>query len=625
MATHRKNPSRRAVLAGGVAATAAVGLPAPLRAQGVDWSKARHGLSSFGELALPADFPHFAYVNPQAPKGGVLSLQVTSTAGNQSFNTFNTFQIYILRGDGAAGIQSIFDSLMSGTGDEPDAMYGLVADRVLKTEEKPEWRFRLRPEARFHDGSRLTAEDVAFSIDTLKTRGHPVYQQILREVKAVEAESAGVVRVELADGHSRDMIMFVGTLPIFSKAYYATKNWDETTLESPLGSGAYKLSRFEVGRYVEFERVADYWGRDLPVNIGQNNFDRLRYEYFRDRTVAFEAFKGRAFLFREENTSRIWATGYDFPAVADGRVKREELPDGSAAPIQGWYFNTRLAKFSDRRVREAIGLCFDFEWTNQNVMFNSFRRTHSFFENTPMKAEGRPSPAEVMLLEPWRGKVPDEVFGEVFVPPVGDRSGSDRNLLRRASQLLREAGCRNEGGVLRLPNGQPLEIEFLDFEPSLHPHSQTLFRNLKLLGIEARHRTVDATQYQKRTDDFDFDVTTRAMGGTLTPGASLRVVYGSESADRKGSRNLTGTKSPAVDALIERISTAATRADMEVACRALDRVLRAERIWIPMWFKANDWFAYWDVYSRPATSPKFGTGAPGTWWYDTEKARRIGL
>jgi microcin C transport system substrate-binding protein len=614
--------SRRALLAG---AAAAVTLPpAPARAA-TDWSRARHGLSSFGDLALPADFPHFAYVNPDAPKGGVLSLQVSSTAGNQNFNTYNSFQIYILRGDGAAGMQATFDTLMAGTTDEPDSLYGLVADRVLKTEGRPEWRFRLRTEARFHDGSRLSAEDVAFSVDILKSKGHPVYQQILREVKAAEAEGPDTFRVELVDGHSRDMILTVAGLPIFSKAWYATRNFDETTLEAPLGSGPYRLGRHEVGRFVEYDRVADYWGRDLPVNRGQNNFDHLRYEYFRDRTVAFEAFKGRGFMFREEFTSRVWATGYDFPAVKDGRVRREELPDGSAAPIQGWYFNLRQPKFADRRVREAIALCFDFEWTNQNVMFGSFRRTASFFENTPMKAEGRPSPAELALLEPWRGKVPDEVFAEPWTPPVTDRSGQDRALLRRAGQLLQEAGCRRDGPVLKLPNGQVLDIEFLDFEQSLHPHAQTLFKNLKLLGIDARHRTVDAAQYQKRTDEFDFDITSRAMGGTLTPGVGLQVVYGSDSANRRGSRNLTGIQSPAIDAMIAAIGQAATRESLNIACRCLDRLLRAERIWIPMWFKAGDWFAWWDVYSRPATAPKFGTGAPGTWWYDAEKAKRIGL
>jgi microcin C transport system substrate-binding protein len=621
---HRQvnGPDRRTLLAGAAALAALPALPA--RAA-VDWSRARHGLSSFGELAQPADFRHFAYVNPDAPKGGTLSLQITSVAGNQNFNTFNSLQIFILRGDGAAGMQATFDTLMSGTADEPDAVYGLVADRVLRTEGKPEWRFRIRPEARFHDGSRLTAEDVAFSVDILKTKGHPVYQQILREVAAAEAEAADTFRVELVPGHSRDMILTVAGLPIFSKTWYATRPFEETTLEAPLGSGPYRHARHEVGRYVEFERVADYWARDLPVNRGVNNFDRIRYEYFRDRTVAFEAFKGRGFLYREEYTSRVWATGYDFPAVKDGRVKREELPDGSAAPIQGWYFNLRQPKFADRRVREAIGLCFDFEWTNQNVMFSSFARTVSFFENTPMKAEGPPSPAELALLEPWRGKVPEEVFGAPFLPPASDRTGQDRALLRRAGQLLQEAGCRRDGAVLKLPNGQPLEIEFLDFEQSLHPHAQTLFKNLKLLGIEARHRTVDAAQYQKRLDDFEFDITSRAMGGTLTPGVGLRVVYGSESANRKGSRNLTGIASPAIDAMIDTIGRATSREDLNIACRCLDRLLRAERIWIPMWFKASDWFAYWDVYARPATAPKFGTGAPGTWWYDAEKAKRIGL
>ncbi len=300
-------PDRRKVLAGGAAVLAAT--VAPAAAQTIDWSRASHGLSTFGDLAQPADFRHFGYVNPQAPKGGVLSMQISSVSGNQSFNTFNTLNVFILKGEGAAGVPACFDSLMSGTADEPDAMYGLVAERVLRTEGKPEWRFKLRPQARFHDGSPLTAADVAFSLDLLKTKGHPIYQQILRDLKSAEAEAPDVLRVVLADDPPRDLIMTVAGMPIFSKAYYTTRNFEETTLEPPLGSGAYRVGRFEVGRFIEMNRVPDYWAKDLPVNVGQNNFDVLRYEYFRDRTVAFEGFKGRAFTLRQEFTSRTWATG----------------------------------------------------------------------------------------------------------------------------------------------------------------------------------------------------------------------------------------------------------------------------------------------------------------------------
>ena len=430
--------------------------------------------------------------------------------------------------------------------------------------------------------------------------------------------------MHLTPQRSRDLHLIVAGMPIFSERYWQGRDFEASTLEAPLGSGPYKVGRFEQGRFIEFERVPDYWGRDLPVNVGQNNFDRIRYEYFRDRTVAFEAFKNGTLTFNEEYTSRIWATGYDFPAMREGRVKREEIPNDAPSTIQGWYFNTAPRAFKDPRIREAIGLAFDFEWTNANIMFGLFKRTTSFFENSDMKAVGQPSPEELALLEPFRDKLPAAVFGEPPVPPVSDGSGQDRHLLRRADELLREAGCKREGGVLKLPNGQPFEIEFLDFQPSLQPHTQPFQANLKRLGIEARSRIVDAAQYQRRMDEYDFDMASRTLGGSPTPGDSLRVVYGSEAGKQPGSQNIAGIADPAVDALIEPIANAKTREELNIACRALDRVLRAGHYWVPMWYRASEWLAYWDQFSRPETKPRFSSGAPGTWWYDAEKAKRIG-
>jgi microcin C transport system substrate-binding protein len=625
----RWRPSRRSVVAGGAAAALAAGLQ-PARAS-LDWSKAKHGLSFFGDLKQPADFKHFGYVNPNAPKGGAISMQISSTAGNQNFNTFNSLNIFILKGDGAAGVGAIFDTLMSGTGDEPDALYGVVAQSVLKTDDKPEWRFKLRKEARFHDGSPLTAEDVAFSLKLMQTKAHPIYQQVLRDLVAAEAEAPDVLRIELKPNPPRDLIMTVAGMPIFSKAYYTTKNFEETTLEPPLGSGPYKVGRFEVGKFIELQRVPDYWGKDLPVNVGQGNFDILRFEYFRDRTVAFEGFKGRTFTMRQEFTSRTWATGYDFPAAKDGRVIRDQIRTGGPTSIQGWHINMRREKFRDRRVREALILAFDFEWTNATLMFGSYKRTTSFFENTPLKAVGKPSPEELVLLEPFRKDLPPEVFDEPFIPPVSDGTGQDRNLLRRAGQLLQEAGLKRDGNVLKLANGQPFTIEFLDFDPSLHPHAGGLVKNLKLLGIDAQLRTVDAAQYQKRTDEFDFDITMRNMGGTLTPGDSLRNIYSSDAAKRNGGRNLAGIMEPAVDALIEVIGRARTRDDLNIACRALDRVLRSTRSMIPAWHNDSAWMAYWDLFGKPERPPQFAATSSlmgvvtGTWWYDQEKAKKLGL
>ncbi|MFM9973835.1 MAG: extracellular solute-binding protein [Beijerinckiaceae bacterium] len=619
--------TRRSMLAG---ATAMVAMPRLAQAA-TDWSSASHGLSIFGDLLYPAGFTHFNYVNPQAPKGGTLSMQISSTAGNQSFNTFNSLNIFILKGEGAAGVGQIFDSLMTGTADEPDSLYGLVAERVLKTEDKPEWRFKLRSEARFHDGTPLTAEDVVFSLNLMKTKAHPVYQQLLRDLVAAEAEAPDVLRIELKANPPRDLIFTVAGMPIFSKAYYSVKNFDETTLEPPLGSGPYKIGKFEVGRSIEIDRVPDYWGKDLPVNVGQNNFKHLRWEYFRDRTVAFEGFKGRSFTMRQEFTSRTWATGYDFPAAKDGRVVRDRITSGGPTSIQGWHINMRRAKFQDPRIREALILAFDFEWTNATLMFNSFKRTQSFFENTPMKAVGLPSAEETALLEPFRKDLPPEVFGEPYTPPATDASGQDRSILRRAGQLLQEAGCKRDGSILKLPNGQAFQIEFLDFDPSLHPHAGGLVKNLKLLGIDAGLRTVDAVQYQKRMDDFDFDITMRNMGGTLTPGDSLRNIYHSEGANRPGSRNISGIAIPAVDSLIDVIGRAKSRETLNTACRALDRLLRTTRSMIPAWHNNSAWMTYWDIYAKPEKAPRFAPTSSyisvisSTWWYDEEKAKKLGL
>jgi microcin C transport system substrate-binding protein len=452
-------------------------------------------------------------------------------------------------------------------------------------------------------------------------------------MSSAKAEGDDVATVTFAPERSRDMPLVVAALPIFSESYYRTRDFEAATLEAPLGSGPYKVGRLESGRYIELERVPDYWAKDLPVNVGQNNFDRIRHEYYRDRDVAFEGFKGGAYTFREEFTSRIWNNGYDFQAVKDGRVKREVLPDETPSGMQGWWLNLRRDKFKDPRVREAIGLAFDFEWTNANLMYGAYMRAASFFENSDLKAEGKPSPEELALLEKWRGKVPDEVFGEPFSPPRSDASGQDRALLRRADQLLREAGCRRENNLLKLANGQPLEIEFLDFQSSLQPHTQPFIKNLSLLGIQGRSRIVDAAQYQRRENDFDFDVVSRRYssgmsygryGAGMTPGEPLRQIFESRAAEIKGSQNLAGVADPVVDALLEAVVAANSRDELRTACHALDRVLRAGRYWVPMWYSATHRIAYWDMFSRPATLPKYDHGAPAVWWHDADKAKRIG-
>ncbi|HXW70741.1 MAG TPA: extracellular solute-binding protein [Methylocella sp.] len=584
-----------------------------------------HGLSIFGDLALPADFAQFAYVNPRAPKGGEIALQLSATTGNQNFTTFNTLNIFILKGDGAAGMSAIFDSLMTGSGDEPDSLYGLVARAVRISADKTAYRFLLRKEARFHDGSPLTARDVAFSLNILKSKGHPSIRQALRDLASAEAEADDIVTVRLAPHHSREAALIVAGQPIFSADYYAKQEFDETTLEPPLGSSAYKVGSFDTGHYITFERVPDYWGKDLPVNVGQGNFDRIRFEYFGDRKVAFEAFKAGVFTFREEFTSAVWATGYDFAAAKDGRVIRATLPDEAPLGTQGWFLNTRRGKFKDKRIRQAIGLAFDFEWTNANIMYGVYKRTTSFFQNSPMAAESRPAPEELKLLEPFRAELDENVFGEVYVPPVSDGSGQDRELLRQAAKLFSEAGCKRDGTKLTLPDGQPLEIEFLDFDNSLEPHTAPFIKNLKLLGVEANYRVVDAAQYKRRLDDFDYDVITSRFGLGLTPGEGMRSTFGSEAANLPGSRNVSGIMSKPVDALIEQALVAETREELTFICRAIDRILRSSHYWVPMWNKPNHLVAYWDLFGRPDRGPRYEIGVVSTWWHDEEKAKRIHL
>ncbi|MGF6307258.1 microcin C transport system substrate-binding protein [Bradyrhizobium sp. i1.8.4] len=614
--------SRRHALGLGIGALSAAGLRvAPAAA---DNGTEMHGMSVFGDLKYPADFQIFDYVNPKAPKGGVFSMIPSTRAYNQSFFTFSSFNAFILKGEGAKGMEMTFDSLMARAADEPDAMYGLAAKSVSISPDKLTYRFTMRPEARFHDGTKLTAQDVAFSLNTLKEKGHPLIMVQLRDFVKADAPDDATVIVTFAPNRARDVPLYVAGLPIFSKAFYATRQFEESTLEIPLGSGPYTVGKFEVNRYVEYDRVKNWWAADLPVNRGSYNFDTVRYEFYRDRDVAFEGFTGKNYLFREEFTARVWATRYDFPAIKDGRVKRETLPDETPSGGQGWFINTRLDKFKDPRVREALIYAFDFEWTNKTIMYDAYARSVSPFQNSDMVANGLPSPEELKLLEPFRGQVPDEVFGQPFVPPVSDGSGQDRALLRKATQLLNEAGCVIKDGKRRSPNGEPLTIEFLLDEPTFQPHHASFIKNLKPLGIDADIRQIDAVQYRARVEAFDFEVTTQRISMSATPGDSLRPYFSSQAAATKGSYNLAGVSNPAIDALVEKAIAAETRADLTFACRALDRVFRAARYWVPQWYSSKHRVAYWDQFAHPERPAKYaGVGAPENWWYDAAKAAKL--
>jgi len=578
-------------------------------------AKPSHGLSTFGDLKYPADFTNFDYVNANAPKGGSLS-----TVGATTYNNLNGF---ILKGDAAQGLEYLFDSLMVRARDEPDAVYGLVAKTADVADDGLSVTFELRKTARFADGTPVRAQDVVFSFNIIKEKGHPSLALQLRDIVKAEAVNDYRVTYTFKGEQLRDLAIVAASLPIFSKAYYATREFDQTTLEAPLGSGPYKVKSLKAGRTITYERRDDYWAKDLAVNKGRYNFDVLVYEYFRDRTAEFEALKAGAYDLREEFTSRVWATQYNFPAVKDGRVITAILPNDQPSGAQGFFLNMRRDKFADKRVRQALDYAFDFKWTNKNLFYGAYKRTNSFFENSVMKATGKPQGAELALLEPFRSQLPKDVFSETYKSPVSDGSGQDRKMLRIATRLLKQAGWAIKEGALVNQQGEKFTIEFLTFSPSFERIIAPIVKNLKLLGIKARIRQVDPAQYQERLKSFDFDITTRRYVLRITPGIELRGYWGSAYADIKGSRNLSGIKDPVVDAMIEKITAAKSRQDLTIAARALDRVLRAGNYWIPQWYKASHTIAYWNKFSYPAIKPKYGRGIIETWWYDKAKAAKL--
>ncbi len=578
----------------------------------------RHGLSIFGDLKYPATFKHFDFVNPDAPKGGRLS-----TIGTSAITTFDSFNGFILKGDAAQGLGYTFDSLMTRSADEPDTMYGLVASTAEVAADRSAVTFKLRPEAKFSDGTNMTADDVAFTFETLKTKGHPSFRVALRDVTKAEAIDPATVRYTFQGEQTRDLPLLVAGLPVLSKAHFATRNFEETSLEPILGSGPYKIGDYKQGTFVGYKRREDYWAKDLPVNKGRYNFDEIRYEYYRDRTAALESFKAGAYDLREEFTARDWMTAYDIPAVKDGRMLKVSLPDENPSGTQGFFLNLRRAKFADIRVRRSLDLAFDYEWTNANIFSNAYRRTHSYFENSEMKANGEPSPEELALLEPFRPELPPDIFGAPYVPPVSDGSGKDRKLLREADALLTAAGYAVKDGRRINAKGEGLDIEFLITDPTSERIVGPYTENLKRIGVNATMRRIDAAQYERRVKEFDYDIITTRFVMSLTPGVELKSIFASETAEMSGSRNLAGIKNPVVDAMIDKIITSKSRAELNVAARTLDRVLRANHYWVSHYFKAAHHVAYWDKFDRPAVKPRFARGIEDTWWVDATKAAKL--
>jgi microcin C transport system substrate-binding protein len=578
----------------------------------------RHGLSVFGELKYAPGFTHFDYVNPDAPKGGRLSL-----IGPVPRDTFDSFNGYILKGDPVQGYELMFDSLMTRAMDEPDAVYGLAAHAADVAEDRKSVTFNLREEARFADDTALTAEDVCESYRLLSTEGDERIKITIRDVEACEVLGLHELRYRFKGERTRDLPLTVAGLPIFSKAYYAKVDFAKTTLEPPLGSGPYGVKTYKAGEYVTYSRRNDYWARDLPANKGRYNFDEVRYEYFRERTAGLEALKSGVLDLREEYTSRDWATAYDFPALQKGYVKQDVLPDETPSGAQGFFFNLRREKFQDIHVRKAMNLAFDFEWTNANLFFGLYKRTASFFELSPLKAEGPPTTGELTLLEPLRTTLRPEVFEAPELPPVTDGSGQDRTLLRQASQLLDDAGWKADGNFRKNGKGEILSAEFLIDSPIFERILGPYVKNLRLLGIDATIRTVDEAQYQLRQENYEYDIISSRFSAGLTPGDALRIFFGSASVNKPGTYNMSGVASPEIDALIDKVVEAKSRAEIDVAGRALDRVLRAEHFWVPNWHKGSHWIAHWDKFGRPAVKPKYDRGIVDTWWYDDAKAARI--
>ena len=578
----------------------------------------RHGLSAFGDLKYPPDFKHFDYVNPDAPKGGRVA-----SRGILARDTFDSFNGFILKGTWPENIGLLFDTLMTRATDEPDAMYGLVAKTADIAPDKKSVTFQLREEARFSDGSKLTAEDVCDSFRLIKDYGDERIRIAIRDAEKCDVLSPYALRYSFKGENTRDLPLTVAALPILSKAYYATHDFTKTTLDPPLGSGPYKIGSFKAGQYVAYARRPDYWGAELPVNKGRFNFDEVRMEYFKDRTAVVEALKAGVLDLHEEMTSRDWATAYNTKSVAEGRLIKEVLPDNTPSGAQGLYFNLRREKFQDVRVRKAFDLAFDFEWMNANLFYGAYQRTTSFFENSALMAKGKPAPEELAILEPFRKELRPEVFEDAYVPPVSDGSGQDRKLLRQASQLLAEAGWKREGTSLVNAKGEKFTVEFLIDGPTSERILAPYAKNLRLLGIEATLRGIDPAQQEQRMKDFDFDVDIVRLVGGVTPGDELKTQFSSEAAKTMGSYNLSGLASPAVDGLIDRIVAAKSREEVMYAGRALDRVLRAEHIWVPNWSKGEHWIVRWDIFEKPKIKPDYDRGITDTWWVNAEKAKTL--
>lgn len=584
-----------------------------------------HAYALHGKPKYPVDFQHFDYVNPDAPKGGNIRLMATGTydtlnpytlKGNSPFNTPGTFKY---------SIGELNETLLTGTqhpgisGDEPQTGYGLIAEWIEYPNDLTWVRFHLRKEARFHDGTPITADDVAFSYHTLINKGHPQFENKLKEVPSVKVINKHVVEFSLTGNDRRSLPLRIGEIPIMSKSFWENKDFEKTLSEPPLLSGPYKIKSFDWGKFIEFERVEDYWGKDLAVNQGRFNFNTVRLDFYRDLTIAFEAFKAKNFDVYIEYISKNWASGYDFPARTNGEIIKAEIPHQTLAGSQGYFMNTRRELFKDIRVRQALSLLFDFEWTNKNLFYGAYQRSNSYFASTELSQSGLPQGKELALLTQVKEHLPDDLFNKPFKLSVTNGSGQIRRQIRQALSLLKQAGWQlQKGKLINTETGHPFEFEILVRQPSITRVLNPYVKNLSKVGIEANIRVIDPSQYKQRMDEFDFDMTTFVLGQTLTPGHEQRLYFHSSNANVAGSLNLSGVQSPAVDFLVEQIIEADSRETLVAASKALDRVLLWHHYMIPNWHLSHHRVAYRSFFQRPANQAKYDL-AFDTWWVNKKK------
>jgi microcin C transport system substrate-binding protein len=626
--TREYQVNRRSVLKSALLAIAAWRLPLPAwigaaqaEAPEKHW---RHGLSLYGELKYPAGFKHFEYVNPNAPKAGVARQIAIGT-----FDNFNT-AVAGVKGSLAAGMELIYETLSVSALDEVSSEYGLLSEAVSFPPDFSSVSYRLRPQARWHDGKPITPEDVIFSFESLK-KYSPQLSAYYRHVTKAEKTGDHEVTFTFDAPGNRELPQIIGQLSVLPKHWWEgtdkngkQRNIGETTLEPPLGSGPYRIKDFSAGRTIVYERVRDHWSGEINVNIGIHNFDELQYVYFRDTTVALEAFKADNIDWRNENSAKNWATAYDFPAVADKRVVLEEFPIRNSGVMQAFAFNIRRPKFQDPRVRLAFNYAFDFEEMNKQIFYNQYKRIASYFEGTELACSGVPTGRELELLETVRDKVPPELFKKPYANPVNGNPEQIRTNLREAIKLLKEAGYEvRDQQLVNTKTGEPFSVELLAADPSFERVFLFFKPSLERLGITVAVRTVDEAQYENRLRNWDFDIITFAWAESLTPGNEQRGYWGSQSADQPGSLNMIGVKNPAVDAMIEQIIFAKNRADLEAATHALDRILLWNHYVVPQWTYGKVRTARWDRFGRPDPMPKYGRAAfPLVWWWDAARAQK---